>query len=410
MNAPRILLLTPYFGFPSHFIPLVKLYQKMAGSQYELAFLLPSISPTDVESQRPKGFNEKAQYYYGGEFLSRFDLPVLDLKQQFSVRHELAAYRKFAPDLIVDDSNLTTALARQIRWRPRLAIARNGVFGDSGKVATYRHSLESIVDTLTVPPRSTFVLPQSLDGYFEAEAHIVPAIRSLEPMPGLPESGTRAFYSGPLLLDEREEGFLHCEALSQFFESNRGRRIAYMTFGIDASRDPHSRVWGCFIELLRRDFAVVTNLTPPKHILDAEEFSHGRYFQSNAVPMHYVCSRANLIVHVCGSATYHYAIIHGRPAITIGTQCRDREEVAQMLCNRRLSYHLPAPTETGAFREMFVEALNLYESGRFPFDEALQSRLSAAHLEIERTAALFDINAAIDTALSAAPVRNIGVR
>lgn len=66
-----------YFGFPSHFIPLVKLYQRLAGSTYDAAFVLPRLAPTDIAAQRRNGFNENTLFYYGSEFLSQFDLPVL---------------------------------------------------------------------------------------------------------------------------------------------------------------------------------------------------------------------------------------------------------------------------------------------------------------------------------------------
>jgi len=402
VNRIRVLFLPPYFGFPSHFIPLVKLYQRMSAARYDVAFVLPRLTPEEITARKSYGF-EQGRYYYEPEFLARFELPVLDLKQQFSVVAELAAYRKFSPDLIIDDSNLTTALARQIRRLPRLTIARTGVFGGAS-TPVHGHSLASVVGTLSLPPRSTLVLPQSIDGYFEAEAHIVPASPLLEPLPGLRALGTRSFYCGPLILDQDEERLFDTAPLSAFLAANRGRKIVYLTLGIGASRNPHPSAWECLRELLAQDWAIVTNMMPADYAGETEcPYPHDGCFYSPALPLHFVCSRADLIIHVCGSATYHYPILHRKPAITIGTQCRDREEVARRLCARGLSYHLPAPTETAAFQTNFTEALGLYAAARFPFDAALPARLETMRLEIESTAARFDIDAAIDSALSAAP-------
>ncbi len=403
MSKTRILMVPYFFGLPSHFIPLVKLYQRLPRDRYEVAFFLPRRSLEDLAANKIKDFNAKARYYYSEEFLSRFQLPMLDLNQRFGVIGELAACNRFQPDLIIDDSNLSTALARRIQWRPRLAIARTGVFGDPSRASGYPHSLVSMIDKLYVPPGLHFDMPQSVDAYFEAEAHIIPATRSLEPLPGLPQGGHRAFYSGPLILDEREESLFHSPSLEGFLEANRGRRVAYVTFGIDASKQPHSKVWECLRDLLRRGFAIVTNMTPAEPLVDASElFQQRNYFHSAALPMHYVCSRADLIVHICGSAAYHYPILHGKPAITIGTQCRDREEVARTLCERGLSYHLQAPAETEAFTERFAEALDLHETGRFPFDEGLRGRLEAHRLEMQSAGASFSLDTAIEAALSAA--------
>src|SRR5262245_20127918 len=227
MSRTRILFLPAFFGFPSHFITLLKLYQRLPRNKYDAAFFLPRMTPRDIEAQKAAGFNSQAAYYYSTEFLSHFDVPVLDLKQQFSVMSELAAYKKFAPDVIVDDCTLTTALARYIQWRPRIAITRTGVFGDPARPARHGSTLDSTVESLRAPPPLQFQRPPSLDGYFDAEAHLIPGTRTVESLPCLPDGGARAFYSGPLMLDAREERLFYSEPLEQFMEANRGRRIAY---------------------------------------------------------------------------------------------------------------------------------------------------------------------------------------
>jgi UDP:flavonoid glycosyltransferase YjiC (YdhE family) len=400
MSRTRVLFLPAFFGFPSHFITLLKLYQRLPPNKYDVAFLVPRLTPAEIEAQTTAGFNAQAAYYYSSEFLSHFDLPVLDLKQQFSVINELAAYRKFSPDVVVDDCTLTTALARYLEWRPRIAVTRTGVFGNPIRRWRHRSTLDSTVESLRAPPPLRFQQPESLDGYFDAEVHLIPGTRTVEWLPCLPHGGARAFYSGPLMLDEREELLFHSEPLAQFMEANRGRRIAYVTFGIDASRSPHPQVQDCLRHLLYSDFAVVTNVRlvdPSTEMRDPA--LRERYFHSLTVPMHYVCSRASLIVHVCGGM-YHYPILHGKPAITIGTQCRDRELIAQTLRSLGLSEHLAAPAETDTFVDDFVDALDRYQSGRPPFDAGLADRLAALRREVEAIAASFNMEAAIDSALS----------
>lgn len=411
MSKIRVLFLPPFFGFPSHFIPLVKLYQQLAADDYEAGFLLPRSAPEDIAALRKSGLDESLCYYYSREFLASFNVPVIGVRQQFSVVSELAAYKEFAPDVLIDDSNPITALARQAARIPRLTIARNGIFSHADTPSRYRHSLDTIMATLREPGRSIFSLPGSLDGYFEAEAHVIPATRSIESLAGLPTAGTSAYHCGPLLLDAEEERRFYSDELQQFFEANRGRRVVYVTFGVDASRNPHSRVWDCVRELERRDFAVITNLKIEAQAgCCARRQRRDRYVCVDALPMHYVCSRVSLVVHVCGSATYHYPILHGCAAITVGTQCRDRETTARTLCARGLSQHVPAPDESDEFSELFTQALDRYEAGRFPFDEALAQRMSSAREDMARTAAQFRIEAAIHAALERAPAGVQGIR
>lgn len=398
----RILFIPAYFGLPSHFVPLVKLYQRLSNTKHEMSFLLPNLSAAEISAQRAKGFSDKSKFYYSQQFLSSFDIPVLDMRQHFSVISVLTACKKFAPHLVIDDSSLTVALARQARAFRRIAVVRHGVFCGSSEGEVFAHSLQNFVDTLRTPPAFPFSLPESIDGYFEADAHVIPATRSLEPIPGLPLEGKRAFYAGPLVLDAHEEQIFHSDALATFLQANSRRRIAYVTFGSDASKDPHSKIWELMRELLRREFVIITNMKLAGELDDSSQpLDDSCYFYSDAVPMHYVCARSSLVVHVCGSATYHYPILHGKPAITIGTRCRDREGVARTLCSRGLAHHIPAPQEAPKFSEMCSDALDLFSTGRFPFDESLRERLDAARAEIAATSAQFSMEDAVEASLAA---------
>jgi UDP:flavonoid glycosyltransferase YjiC (YdhE family) len=117
--------------------------------------------------------------------------------------------------------------------------------------------------------------------------------------------------------------------------------------------------------------------------------------------MHLVSSHVDLMVHQCGSGTYHYPLLHNVPAITIGTQCYDREEVAVRLEELGASTHIPSPAECDDFVERFKRTVaeHLGESGA-----RLQERrecLSRLKNEIEQTVAAFDFEGLLDRAAGA---------
>jgi UDP:flavonoid glycosyltransferase YjiC (YdhE family) len=396
----RILFLPPFFGYPSHFIPLVKLYQQLSRHHQEVAFLLPQLSPRDITALGEKGFNLSAGYYYSNEFLSSFDLPVLEIKQQFSVFSELAAYTKFQPTLIVDDTNLTTYIARQVRHIPRITIVRSGVFNDD-KPQRYRHSLEPLISKFLFQGSIPFKKPPQLEDFFQAEAFVVPGSNLIENVHIPHHASERTFSAGPLILNEREELQFHSNELESFVNANRDRKIVYVTFGVDPTTSASPALLECVKGLIRREYSIVTNFRPiaSVNLLPDCPVPQNRYFYSTAIPMHYVCERADLVIHVCGSATYHYPIMHGKPAITIGTQTRDRENVAQHLCAHGLSHHVPAPTENTDFISQFESAIQLYETGAYPFDHLLPYRLAKLREELKDTAARFSFDRVIESAL-----------
>jgi UDP:flavonoid glycosyltransferase YjiC (YdhE family) len=81
-------------GGAAHLIPLLVLNQKLAPASVETAFLVPGSMH---------------------EFLRQFGVDVLDIDNQMYTRNglrtEMRAYKKFAPDVVVDDANAATGLA-----------------------------------------------------------------------------------------------------------------------------------------------------------------------------------------------------------------------------------------------------------------------------------------------------------
>lgn len=402
MEKPRILFIPAYSGLPSHFIPLLKLYQLLDTNRYDAAFLLPKLSREEVRSSQLVKFNPHAEYYYGGEFLSHFDVPRVSAGQRFSVLAEIKVYKQFRPDLIIDDCSVTTALALQIHPIPRATLVRAGVFDrGTGWPAGYRHSFQPLIDLLTEVPGAPFRLADTFSGYFRAGAHLVPGVQSLENIPDIEATGVRNFYCGPLILDEREEQLFQSQALQEFFRVNGGKRIAYVTFGVVSAKSAHERVVECCLDLVRRDFAIVTNIRLHERLgVSAADAAQRGYYFATTLPMHYLCSKVDLVVHVGSTGAYHYPILHEKPAITVGTQCYDREEIARNLQMRGLSKHLPAAQEAEDFRELFSAAIDDFLGSRPPFDDGLRQRLQCYRREMRQSQERFNLGEVIQWTLA----------
>jgi hypothetical protein len=403
VTKPRVLFVPAFLGVPSHFIPLLKLYQRLDPGRYDAAFFLPRIPISEVRRTNMESHVPGAEYYYCGEFYGHFDLPVVSGPRDLAVVSELRAYSSFKPDVIIDDCNLTTALTCQVQVKPRVTMLRTGAFGaDRAKYPEYAHTLDSMVDAIKVPPGCGFSKPTSLEEYFNADAFVVPGIEMLEHNHRTANGRARAFFSGPLILDEREEAIFQSDALIRFFEINRGRKVAYVTFGAAPGKGSNAKLIDCFCTLIEREFAVLTNIQIAKLGGDSLLGTYrDRFMLASAFPMHYVTSKADIVIHVAGSGMYHYPILHLKPAITVGTQMYDREIVASAMASQGLSYHLPAAAESMQFARHFREAMERFCRGGFPFDSGLRSRLQRTRGEVVRANRDFDLNQAIDIALSA---------
>jgi UDP:flavonoid glycosyltransferase YjiC (YdhE family) len=108
--------------------------------------------------------------------------------------------------------------------------------------------------------------------------------------------------------------------------------------------------------------------------------------------MHYLCSNVELVVHHCGSGTYHYPIIHNVPTITIGTKSYDRDDVAARLEELGISIHIPAPDECEDFVGRFKEAVRSYFDESGAFIEAKKRNIDRFKREIEETSSSFNFS------------------
>lgn len=342
----RILFVS--FNGPSHLIPLLRLNELIKRPGISTGFLI----------------DQQGKDTYG-ELLVKMGITVLPCTYGYTISSEIAAYHLFQPDVIVDDCSFTTGYCCQLTSTPRVSIVRTGTFPFT--VPMYKHHQHSLpFDVNTLPDVSCYGLTayKSLPDFFKAGAHVVPGIKSIEVMPNEVRDDSKYYYAGPLLMDD----VLIPGQLADFFRQHKNRRKVYLTFGLVA--EPTHEIFECVKFLLDSDVAVVTNV--PVEDLTRGEQQH--YFWQQYLPMRYVSSRVDLVIHHCGSATYHYPILEKVPSITIGTGMYDRNDVAVRLQELGISEHIPSPKEAKNFVEEFkakVEAV---------FNETSEKRNARLHL------------------------------
>jgi hypothetical protein len=374
-------LFVPYFANVfSHQIPLLALNKITAGAAIETAFLLPRKSHGVVRG---------------------LGVEVLDIDNDGMLHTELKAYKSFRPNVVVDDTSFTTGWATKITRLPRIAIQRTGLFpGDGPRITGHIHSIPFHTFNLSVSDLG-LAQPKGVTDIFSAPLKIVPGIKSIEQLPKSVANDPSYYFSGPLLMEDYLVGelnrsgsdnadkvdpgdFRNIELLKAFIDSQRQRKIIYLTFGLVAI--PNEPVFDCIRYLLSNDIAVITNVAVTGLTARQQELYYHAYY----LPMHYVCSKSDLMAHHCGSATYHYPLIHNVPSITIGTKRYDRDNVAIRLQELGASIYLPAPDEVNNFVDLFKNAVLRYfdDSGAFMRDA--RERIRVLKSEIEQTSSSFD--------------------
>lgn len=385
----RVLFVPGPAGGPAHLIPLVVLARML--SSVEWCFLLPS-------NLRP---------------LARvLGIAALDLDHQpfgaQGFRTEMRAYQLFRPNVVVDDTCFTTGFATTLAQLPRVTIQRTGVF-PTGRPRNPQHQHSMGLDLQRLPDVTMLGLaqPGKLSDLFIANAQVVPGIPSIELLPAALREDPSYFFAGPLLLEDEILAKLDSKAeragaesptpfaaLERFLDEHAGRPRVLVTYGTVA--EPPEAMISAIRELVESGVAVVSTIRN----LELDQNSISLYHYAERVPLHLVTSRVNLAIHQCGSGTYQYPLLHRVPAITIGTQCFDREDVAVRLQELGLSRHLAGPQEdcsfTTRFRATVAEQLALSEDER----TTLRARFDAIQREIARTQAAFDFQKVLSHAIS----------
>jgi hypothetical protein len=258
---------------------------------------------------------------------------------------------------------------------------------------------------------------KTMHDLFKAEVKIVPGIRSIEVLPEHLRDDPSYHFSGPLLMEDllisgfdyevesaTSKGvnyFRRFDLLESFFKQNEGRRIIYATFGTIAKAG--REVIECLKYLLENDTAVVSNI----YLEGVSEKDQSLHFFAQYLPMHFVCSKSDLVIHHSGSGAYHYPIINQTPSLTIGTQCYDRDDVAVRLEELGVSMHLPAPAEDSDFVASFKEKMEQYFANSGALLNEKRKNLIPLKEEIDRTIEAFDLEAAFEQAISSyKPIRS----
>jgi len=379
----RVLFIPHPMGGVSHLIPLVSLHRQLDGS-IESAFFL----------------SEAAKQQQGNLLQRGFGLNLLRTHHNYTISSELAAYAEFQPSIIVDDTNLVTAYARQIKPLPRVTILRTGVFPNMPpKNSQHTHSVGHTADQMPSVERYGLQTYRNFQDFFQAEARIIPGIRSIEVVDESLKRDPRCTYSGPLLLEDID--LLPRHPLAQFFERNRDRKRVYLTYGVTQGRDTPAAIAEGIRSMLEKGVAVVTNVDVGRAPLQAAFPS--TYFHSQYLPMHYVCENVDLMFHHCGSGAYHYPLLHGLFSVTLGTQMYDREDVALELEELGVARHIPSPAENPEFDQAFRSCVDRYVLHEDYDRGAVHAKLHSLQVEIERTRREFNFKQVLEAAASSVP-------
>ncbi len=318
---------------------------------------------------------------------------------EYVVEKEKEAYEKAKPTLIIEDNSFSIPLIAEKNHIPRISIQRTGIFRSIDtrfRNINHVHSVQKGVNT----ERITFFTNTNnseipafndsdlyfLQQYIKPKAKIIPGISTIERLPENIEDRESYFYSGPLLVMDKPSKNLS-NRLDEFLNNNKQKPIVFITTGT-IDRTPIEN----FIEFfVKRNYAVITTCN-----CEINEVYNQEIFYNKLLPLHYICGISDLVIHQCGSGMYHYPIMNRVPSLTIGTQCYDREDIAQRLQELGVSGHIPHPDDNLDYWTVFLEMMDRFEKNTLiNFD--MMDRL---RFEINETMSKFDVEKVIQYALA----------
>jgi UDP:flavonoid glycosyltransferase YjiC (YdhE family) len=383
----------PYFsGGLSHMLPLLALnnrYNKSVNSY----FLVHSNLQTFLKR---KGVSCVPIDYFGNE------TEHIDNRKraiEYVIKKEQEAYEKIKPTLIVEDCSLTSPLIAEKNNVPRISIQRTGFFrsiDESYRNPHHVHSMEKADSTQPPLANSTETVSEVLYNseidqnnfkrYRSAKAKIIPGIPSIECLPDDIENRRSYFYSGPLIVKDQPSRNLLIR-LGIFFELNKNKPVVFVTTGT-IDKTPVEK----YIEYLaQHNYAVVTT----NNCQIKEEYKQN-VFHNTLLPLDYICKISDLVIHQCGSGIYHYPIMTKTAFLTIGTQCYDREDIAQRLQKLGVSGHIPHPDDNPDYWNIFTKLMNKFKENTLT-DYSTMDKLKN---EVNRTIANFRMEEVIKYALA----------
>lgn len=392
------ILSLPYFaGGISHLIPLYVLHHKYLKNHVGIhnQFLVNNNLQNLLKMQ---GVDCISMNYF-----SQDDLQLMSndygKTTAYVLEKQNEAYEKVRPALIIEDTSLSSPLIAEKNNIPRVSIQRTGMFrsiNEQYRNSRHVHSLQkgdgieraAFFSTAgnSEAPAFNDSDARYLQQYSKPKVKIIPGIPTIERLPEDIEDRASYFYSGPLLVKDKPSKNL-TSRLDEFFNNNKGKPVVFITTGT-VDRTPI----GNFIEFfVKRNYAVITTCD-----CAINETYQQAVLYNKILPLHYICSISNLVIHQCGSGTYHYPIMNKVPSLTIGTQCYDREDIAQRLQELGVSGHIPHPDDNPDYWNVFLEMVDRFEKNTL-IDFYMMEKL---RIEIEETTENFQMEKVIQYALT----------
>lgn len=267
------------------------------------------------------------------------------------------AFNYLNPDILLEDICFNSAMLAEKYGIPRISIQRTGMFRNlptEKRNPKHHHSLEKGMDKIFTLHQNhkTYDFGSEVfsEKYIQANAKIIPGIPSLEILPDNQPNKDSYFYAGPLIVNDRPSIFFK-NKLAKFLQKNKDKKKVYITTGLV----DYSSIVAYIKLLLKKNYAIITN-----H--DISGLNPNLIFSKKILPLNYVCSKMDLIIHHCGSGMYHYPILNKKPSITIGTQCFDREDIALRLQQLGVSKHTPNPNDDEKYLSIFEGHLDKFEN------------------------------------------------
>lgn len=393
-NKTNIVLLPSTSWVHSHLIPLFVLDQRYLKrlKNVESFFILPE---EFKESYNNLGINVIAVDLKVIENIAELD----QHKESQSVFDEalhslLQSTSSVTLDIIIDDGEPFSTIVAKEKNIPRISIHRTGYFRSvepEFRNPNHLHSFEksnygknwdaSILLNPSLFERQPAYRQLSshaklLTDYLNAKTKLIPGIATIEKLPDDINDRDSYFYTGPLLVKDNPSKKL-MEELEEFWNVNKDRKKVFITTGL-VDQD---NIQDIILYLLIKKYAVIST----RDFGICKRYGN-QFMYIPFAPLNHICSKVDLIIHQCGSGIYHYPLLCMKPAITLGTQCYDREDIAIKLQQLGVSRHIPSPNDDNGYLKTFAKSLHLFEKDNL----CDQKQLKKLNEEIFQTMLEFD--------------------
>lgn len=398
----KILTIHPAGSGASRLIPLYVLDKRYIKRQKDIKnfFLVPSYYHNDLKKNdiNVVDIDNSIDHDKLAKFLSEDH--DSNIEEKFFMGNKLKkniykAIERVKPELVIEDLEPYTVLPCKEYNIPRISIRRTGQFRslpESQRNSNHIHSCEKsnfdskICDASIMLGHSVHDDTQNEDlnliyQYPNSDAKIIPGIKSIEVLPNDIQDKDSYFYCGPLTVEDNPSKKM-LEDLQVFFESNKGNKIVFITTGLVDNTSINE-----FIDILfDKNYTIISTVD-----IIVNDNNKEKFLFSRVLPLNYICSKVDLVIHQCGSGIYHYPIMNDVASITIGTRCYDREDIALRLESLSVSKHIPHKLDDPKYIEVFKDCLDLFEKNKL-CDFNILKKLKE---EIYETMLSFDIGEVI---------------